>query len=59
MALIRLRLAAEQRKHIVKVQLALLRLLVSQDTLQDLLHLVAISVTSVKMLLVANVQLVK
>ena len=59
MALIRLRLAAEQRKHIVKVQLALLRLLVSQDTLQDLLHLVAISGTSVKMLLVANVQLVK
>jgi hypothetical protein len=59
MALIRLRLAAEQRKHIVKVQPALLRLLVSQDTLQDLLHLVAISVTSVKMLLVANVQLVK
>ena len=59
MALIRLRLAAEQRKHIVKVQLALLRLLVSQDTLQDLLHLAAISVTSVKMLLVANVQLVK
>jgi len=59
MALIRLRLAAEQRKHIVKVQLALLRLLVSQDTLQDLLHLVATSVTSVKMLLVANVQLVK
>jgi hypothetical protein len=59
MALIRLRLAAEQRKHIVKVQLALLRLLVNQDTLQDLLRLAAISVTSVKMLLVANVQLVK
>jgi hypothetical protein len=59
MALIRLRLAAEQRKHIVKVQLALLRLLVSQDTLQDLLHLVATSATSVKTLLVANVQLVK
>jgi hypothetical protein len=59
MALIRLRLAAEQRKHIEKVQLALLRLLVSQDTLQDLLHRAAISATSVKMLLVANVQLVK
>ena len=59
MALILLRLAVEQRKLIVKVQLALLRLLVSQDTLQDLLHLVATSATSVKTLLVANVQLVK
>ena len=59
MALILLRLAVEQRKLIVKVQLALLRLLVSQDTLQDLQHLAATRVTSVKMLLVANVQLVK
>ena len=59
MALIRLRLAAEQRKHIVKVQLALLRLLVSQDTLQDLLLPAVTSVITVRMLLVANVQLVK
>jgi hypothetical protein len=59
MALILLRLAVEQRKHIVKVQLALPRLLVSLDTLQDLQLLVAISATTVKMLLVVNVQLVK
>jgi hypothetical protein len=59
MALILLRLAAEQRKHIVKVQLALLRLLVSQDTQQDLLLLVVTSVITAKTLLVANVQLVK
>ena len=59
MALIRLRLAAEQRKHIVKVQLALLRLLVSQDTQQDLLLLVATSVITAKTLHVANVQLAK
>jgi hypothetical protein len=59
MALILLRLAVEQRKLIVKVQLALPRLHVSQDTQQDLQHLAATSVTSVKMLLVANVQLVK
>jgi hypothetical protein len=41
------------------VQLALPRLHASLDTLQDLQLLVAISETSVKMLLVANVQLVK
>jgi hypothetical protein len=41
------------------VQLALLRLHVSLDTLQDLQLLVAISATTVKMLLVVNVQLVK
>ena len=59
MALILLRLAVEQRKLIVKVQLALLRLLVSQDTQQDLLLLVATSVITAKTLLVANVQLAK
>jgi hypothetical protein len=59
MALILLRLAVEQRKLIVKVQLALLRLLVSQDTQQGLLLLVATSVTTAKTPHVANVQLAK